>query len=153
MNFVLSKSVILQDSTIAKLIYPALMSDVSGYFYERVQSLYFVVCVNIVRILLNPLKTRHYFPLNKVNAHAENVLNNWTKNDPNLTLWTDIDNPPLNGIDPSVDPANAEIGDWMQYLSGLYSRFSISPYFSQIVTFVKVRLALGICISPEVVRL
>ena len=153
MNFVVSETVNLWDTVIAKLLYPALREDVSAFLYERVQSLHYTGCVTLIRSFLNPLKSRAYFSMDKVNEHAVSVLNNWTKNDPNLTTWTDIDYPPANGLDPAVDPANAEVGDWMNYFTGLYPVFPSysSVSFAQIVTFIRIRLFFGICISSDVV--
>ena len=154
-NFVLGSRTKLQDTLIAKLLFPALHTDTASCAFERVQSLYFAGVSVLTRVMLNPLKVRHYFPFDEVNDHAEQVLTTWIENDPDLTSWNDPDDdPPFNGIDPSLDPINAQVGDWMEYLNDLYTptgdSFSMTQIF-QIISFLRARCYFDFIIPPDVV--
>ena len=140
-----------QDSYIAGLLFPALHEDPASYFFERLQSLYFTGVSSAVRLMLNPFKKRQYFSEDDAFTHAENVLEAWIDLDPNLTSWTDIDDPPTNEIDPTVDPVNAEVGDWMNYFDDLATDTSARPFFAWFITFLRVRCYFGFFIPSDVV--
>ena len=82
-------------------------------------------------------------------------MTTWIENDPDLTSWNDPDDdPPFNGIDPSLDPINAQVGDWMEYLNDLYpptgDSFSMTQIF-QIISFLRARCYFDFIIPPDVV--
>lgn len=152
MNFVTAGSLKLQDSVIAMLLFPALHGDPASFFFERVQSLYITVVVGITRVILSPWKRRNYFPMEKVNNHAEFVLETWMMSDPNLTSWNQIDESlPSNGVSPKEDPLNARVGDWMSYLTELYPPGESASIVFQFLSFVRTRLLLGVFVSPDAV--
>lgn len=152
MNFVLGGTLNLQDTLIAKLIFPGLVKDPASYLFERVQSLYLTTISGNTRILLSPWKTRHYFDFEKVNKHAEDVLDTWMMNDPNLTSWNQTDDsPPSNGVNPEDDPLIAKVGDWMSYFNDLYPPGDNSYLVYSFISFIRTRLLFGIFVSPDAV--
>lgn len=90
--------------------------------------------------------------MEKVNNHAESVLETWMMSDPNLTSWNQTDESlPSNGVNPKEDPLNARVGDWMSYLTELYPPGESASIAFQFLSFVRTRLLLGVFVSPDAV--
>jgi len=109
------------DLGVAKLLWPGLTRSTRGFLNARRQSLWLMMRFFFMRQGVG----RTPVPLLSESGHrrhAEMVLRQWEADDPSLSNWSSIyEPPPRNGFPQEQMPSlQADTGDWLEYLHGLY---------------------------------